>query len=48
MTPSTLTDAPVERDAEGFFVDPEQWTEEMAMRSRARTESTSSPIATGR
>ena len=30
MTPSTLTGTPVERDAEGFFVDPEQWTEEMA------------------
>jgi sulfur relay (sulfurtransferase) DsrC/TusE family protein len=30
MTSSTLTGVPVERDAEGFFVDPEQWTEEMA------------------
>jgi dissimilatory sulfite reductase related protein len=30
MTPSTLTGAPVARDPEGFFVDPEQWTEEMA------------------
>ena len=30
MTPSTLTGVPVERDAEGFFVDPGQWTEEMA------------------
>jgi tRNA 2-thiouridine synthesizing protein E len=30
MTPSTLTDAPVERDAEGFFVHPEDWTEDMA------------------
>jgi dissimilatory sulfite reductase related protein len=26
---SALTDATVERDAEGFFVHPEQWTEEM-------------------
>ncbi|MGA9857674.1 MAG: TusE/DsrC/DsvC family sulfur relay protein [Solirubrobacteraceae bacterium] len=30
MTPSTLTGVPVERDAEGFFTDPSQWTEEMA------------------
>ena len=30
MTPSTLTGVPVERDAEGFFTDPQQWTEEMA------------------
>ncbi len=30
MTLTTLTDNPVERDAEGFFVHPEQWTEEMA------------------
>ena len=30
MTPSTLTGVPVTRDAEGFFVDPAQWTEEMA------------------
>jgi TusE/DsrC/DsvC family sulfur relay protein len=27
---STLTDPAVERDAEGFFVHPEQWTEDMA------------------
>jgi dissimilatory sulfite reductase related protein len=27
---SALTDAAVERDAEGFFVHPEQWTEAMA------------------
>jgi TusE/DsrC/DsvC family sulfur relay protein len=27
---STLTDTAVERDAEGFFVHPEQWTEAMA------------------
>jgi tRNA 2-thiouridine synthesizing protein E len=30
MTPSTLSGVPVERDAEGFLVHPEQWTEEMA------------------
>jgi dissimilatory sulfite reductase related protein len=30
MTPSTLTGVPVERDGEGFFIDPGQWTEEMA------------------
>ena len=30
MTTTTLTDTPVERDAEGFFVHPEQWTETMA------------------
>ncbi len=30
MTPSTLTGVPVERDAEGFFVDPQRWTEAMA------------------
>ena len=30
MTPSALTGMPVERDAEGFFVDPAQWTDEMA------------------
>jgi TusE/DsrC/DsvC family sulfur relay protein len=30
MTPSTLTGASVERDAEGFFTDPQRWTEEMA------------------
>jgi dissimilatory sulfite reductase related protein len=30
MTPPTLKGVPVARDAEGFFVDPEQWTEEMA------------------
>ncbi len=30
MTPSTLIGVSVERDAEGFFTDPEQWTEEMA------------------
>ena len=30
MTTTTLTDTPVERDAEGFLVDPEQWTETMA------------------
>jgi len=27
---TTLTDTPVERDAEGFLVHPEQWTEAMA------------------
>ena len=30
MTPSTIAGVPVARDAEGFFIDPEQWTEEMA------------------
>ncbi len=30
MTPSTLTGVPVELDDEGFFVEPEQWTEQMA------------------
>jgi TusE/DsrC/DsvC family sulfur relay protein len=30
MTASTFTGAPVERDPEGFFVHPEQWTEQMA------------------
>ena len=30
MTTTTLIDVPVERDAEGFFVHPEQWTEAMA------------------
>ena len=35
MTTTTLTDTPVERDAEGFLVDPEQWTETMAGRDRA-------------
>jgi TusE/DsrC/DsvC family sulfur relay protein len=30
MTPATLTGAPVELDAEGFFVHPEQWTDDMA------------------
>ena len=30
MTLMTLTDTPVEADAEGFFVHPEQWTEAMA------------------
>ena len=30
MTTTTLMDAPVERDAEGFFVHPEQWSEAMA------------------
>ena len=30
MTPPTLTGAPVERDAEGFLRDPQQWTREMA------------------
>ena len=30
MTSSTLTGVPVERDAEGFFTDPQQWIEEMA------------------
>ena len=30
MTLTTPTPIPVERDAEGFFVHPEQWTEDMA------------------
>ncbi|HEX6461576.1 MAG TPA: TusE/DsrC/DsvC family sulfur relay protein [Thermoleophilaceae bacterium] len=30
MTPSTLAGATVDRDAEGFFTHPEEWTEEMA------------------
>jgi len=30
MTAPTSTGVAVERDAEGFFVDPGQWTEEMA------------------
>ena len=30
MTPPTMTSPPVERDAEGFFVHPEQWQESMA------------------
>ena len=30
MTASTLTGVEVERDPEGFFLDPTQWTEEMA------------------
>ena len=30
MTLTTPTQAPVERDAEGFFVHPEQWDQEMA------------------
>jgi TusE/DsrC/DsvC family sulfur relay protein len=30
MTATTAIDAAVERDAEGFFVNPEQWTETMA------------------
>jgi len=30
MTTATMLGTPVERDAEGFFVDPEQWTEAMA------------------
>ncbi len=30
MTPQTLTGEPVALDADGFFVDPAQWTEEMA------------------
>jgi dissimilatory sulfite reductase related protein len=30
MTVTAFTDVPVERDPEGFFVHPEQWTEEMA------------------
>jgi len=30
MTTTTPLDAPVERDAEGFLVHPEQWTEAMA------------------
>ena len=30
MTPETLEGTPIERDAEGFFQRPEQWTREMA------------------
>ena len=30
MTPSTMTGVTVQRDAEGFFTDPSQWTEAMA------------------
>jgi TusE/DsrC/DsvC family sulfur relay protein len=30
MTLMTLTDTPVELDAEGYFLHPEQWTEAMA------------------
>ena len=30
MSTVTYAGAPVETDAEGFFVDPEQWNEEMA------------------
>jgi TusE/DsrC/DsvC family sulfur relay protein len=30
MTTATLTGAPVELDAEGFFVHPEQWTDDVA------------------
>jgi dissimilatory sulfite reductase related protein len=30
MTPPTLTSVPVQRDAEGFFNDPNQWIEAMA------------------
>ena len=30
MTPPALTDTSVERDQEGFFLHPEQWTEDMA------------------
>jgi len=30
MTPVTLEDAPVDLDAEGFFLKPEQWNERMA------------------
>ena len=30
MTTTTPIDAPAERDAEGFFVHPEQWTEAIA------------------
>jgi len=30
MTPVTIAGAPVEVDAEGFFLHPEQWTREMA------------------
>ena len=30
MTASTEVGVPVERDAEGFFIRPEQWTEDMA------------------
>jgi TusE/DsrC/DsvC family sulfur relay protein len=30
MSSTTISDAAVKRDAEGFFIDPEQWTREMA------------------
>ncbi len=30
MAPSTLSGTTVERDAEGFFVDPDQWTDGIA------------------
>jgi len=30
MTPLTLTAAPVARDAEGFLLDPQQWSRDMA------------------
>jgi tRNA 2-thiouridine synthesizing protein E len=30
MTPSTLIESTIGRDAEGFFTDPGQWTPEMA------------------
>lgn len=30
MTPPLLADTRVDRDAEGFFLHPEQWTEDMA------------------
>ena len=30
MTPSTLAGTVVDRDAEGFFADPQQWTDELA------------------
>jgi TusE/DsrC/DsvC family sulfur relay protein len=30
MTPGTLEGAPVDLDAEGFFLKPEQWKEQMA------------------
>ncbi len=30
MTPSTLAGATVDRDAEGFFSDPQQWNADMA------------------
>ena len=31
MTRGTLADRPVELDAEGFLVDPGEWTEELAV-----------------